>query len=236
MTTPTEFLKAAMDAAGLDDNDERAGIAAICMGESRMFGHSETGYSHTSNDRIRTVFGERVASLSDERLDEIKSDDESWFNFIYSPGNHVGKMLGNTQPEDGYEFRGRGFIQLTGRDNYRRYGELCGHPEIVTDPDKANDPEIAAALAVSYIDDRWDGQDFASMMHCVGNNTPDIRATKEGYYEQFTQSGEYDYTGAPVGPNAAPEHAPPAPKPASLGEELIGLVETAEAAVAKLIP
>jgi hypothetical protein len=103
-------------------------------------------------------------------------------------------MLGNTQPEDGYEFRGRGFIQLTGRDNYRRYGELAGYPEIVQEPEKANDPEIAAALAVAYIVDRWDGCDFESMMHCVGNNTPDIRASKEAYYEEFKANGTFART------------------------------------------
>jgi predicted chitinase len=140
MTTPVEYLKAAMDNAGLLDNEERAGIAAICMGESAMFGHSETGYAHTNNDRIRLVFGSRVAGLSNAQLNGIKASDEAWFNFIYSPSNHVGKMLGNTSEGDGYRFRGRGFIQLTGRANFARYGELSGHPEIVQDPDRANDP------------------------------------------------------------------------------------------------
>jgi predicted chitinase len=163
-----------MDAQGLDDNDTRAGLAAICMGESRMFGHTETGYSHTSNDRIRKVFGARVEHASDDELDELKADDRAWFDFIYSPRNSVGKMLGNTQLDDGYNYRGRGFIQLTGRDNYRRYGEKAGHPEIVQEPDKANDPEIAAALAVAYIKDRYKGGGFERMMRCVGNNTPDI--------------------------------------------------------------
>jgi hypothetical protein len=160
------------------------------MGESRMFGHTETGYAHTSNDRIRKVFGARVEHASDDELDELKADDRAWFDFIYSPRNSVGKMLGNTQLDDGYNYRGRGFIQLTGRDNYRRYGEKAGHPEIVQEPDKANDPEIAAALAVAYIKDRYKGGGFERMMRCVGNNTPDIAEAKRGYYEQFSESGE----------------------------------------------
>jgi predicted chitinase len=210
-SSPTDFLNAALDDYDFTD-DERAMVAGICMGESKMFGHSETGYSHTNNNRIRLVFGERVSSLSDERLNQIKADDESWFNFIYNPGNHVGKMLGNTQPDDGYKFRGRGFIQLTGRGNYAKYGADCDHPEIVNDPDKANDPEIAAALAVAYIADRWDGRDFESMVECVGNNTPDIRASKERFYEEFKANGTFART-EPLPQAKLPSE--PSPQPAN---------------------
>ena len=44
------------------------------------------------------------------------------------------KTLGNTQPGDGIKFKGRGFIQLTGRVNYENFSKFCGE-DCVTNPD-----------------------------------------------------------------------------------------------------
>ncbi|MEO8239235.1 MAG: glycoside hydrolase family 19 protein [Flavobacterium sp.] len=54
--------------------------------------------------------------------------------------NH--KYLGNTKPGDGYRFRGRGLIQLTGRGNYQRYKNYSGI-------DIINNPSLASNLTTS---------------------------------------------------------------------------------------
>ncbi|HJP94709.1 MAG TPA: peptidoglycan-binding protein [Pyrinomonadaceae bacterium] len=60
--------------------------------------------------------------------------------------------LGNQGPPDGKNFRGRGYIQLTGRSNYKIHGAAIGlGNELVTTPTLANQPDIAAKLLASFL-------------------------------------------------------------------------------------
>ncbi|MCF8176863.1 MAG: peptidoglycan-binding protein [Burkholderiaceae bacterium] len=59
--------------------------------------------------------------------------------------------LGNTRIGDGARFRGRGFVQLTGRANYEKYGKLL-NIALADNPDAACAPEVAACLLAAYID------------------------------------------------------------------------------------
>jgi len=63
------------------------------------------------------------------------------------------KDLGNTQPGDGARYHGRGYIQLTGRANYRSYGQKLGLP-LEQNPDLALRPEVAARILARYMKDR----------------------------------------------------------------------------------
>jgi hypothetical protein len=60
--------------------------------------------------------------------------------------------LGNTEPGDGALFRGRGFIQITGRSNYRHYGQRL-NVDIEEIPDRALEPGIAADILALYFKD-----------------------------------------------------------------------------------
>lgn len=59
------------------------------------------------------------------------------------------KILGNVKRGDGYRFRGRGYVQLTGRDNYTRAGRDLGI-DLVNNPDLAAQPDVAAKIAVWF--------------------------------------------------------------------------------------
>ena len=77
--------------------------------------------------------------------------------------------LGNVHPGDGVRFHGRGFIQITGRFNYGRYGPRIAalwqtSPDqadfdLVGDPDRALKPDFSAAVSALYFRDHGgDGQ------------------------------------------------------------------------------
>jgi putative chitinase len=87
------------------------------------------------------------------------SEFQSRFNT--SPGGHPfdlydnRKDLGNQGPIDGERYRGRGFVQLTGRTNYQVHGGAIGlGGQLIQDPDLANDAEIAARLLASFLKTR----------------------------------------------------------------------------------
>jgi peptidoglycan L-alanyl-D-glutamate endopeptidase CwlK len=61
--------------------------------------------------------------------------------------------LGNRDREDAERYRGRGFVQLTGRDNYRTYADRLDVP-LLGSPDLANDPRTAARILAAFIGDK----------------------------------------------------------------------------------
>jgi len=84
----------------------------------------------------------------------------------YEPGTEVGRRLGNTQPGDGARYKGRGFIQLTGRSNYRTYGEAIGlGRRLEEEPKLANDPRVAADLLAAFLKDKQRRVKYAVLGH-----------------------------------------------------------------------
>lgn len=63
------------------------------------------------------------------------------------------KDLGNTEVGDGVRFRGRGFVQITGRYDYTHFGEEIGR-DLLSNPALALDPQIAAEILAVYFRER----------------------------------------------------------------------------------
>lgn len=110
-----------------------------------------------------TAAGLTAAPMLLMALATIRAETESFLPiaeavsaFNTSPGGHPFDLydhraaLGNQGPPDGARFRGRGFVQLTGRANYTRYAHELSL-DLVAQPALACDPAIAARLLAHFL-------------------------------------------------------------------------------------
>ncbi|OFV47558.1 glycoside hydrolase family 19 protein [Oligella sp. HMSC09E12] len=119
--------------------------------ESGGFARLEENLNYRSADRLITVFGSRNG-LDRHKAYLLAGNPIEIANFVYG-GEWGRRNLGNTQPNDGWFFRGGGLIQLTGRANYTKASKALGI-DIVDLPDLVRkDKGIAAQAAMWWL---WD--------------------------------------------------------------------------------
>jgi putative chitinase len=131
--------------------------------------------------------------------------------------------LGNVEPGDGPRFKGRGLFQLTGRANYKAYGDAIGI-DLVTDPQRAADPATSVTLACEYwkrhnLNVQADNDDIVRITQIVNgglNGLPDRRV-----YLVKAKAALARMAGAAV--SAANPAAPPALRRGSAGEAVSDL-------------
>ena len=136
------IVLAQLKAQGIVDTRAQANILGMIQGESAFKMVAEQSYANTSNERIREVMGSRLPeNIKDDALTKLKKDPKKFFDTVYPD-------LG------GYDYRGRGFIQLTGEENYKLVGEMIG-VDLFGNPDLMLDPTIAAAASAAYFNLPW---------------------------------------------------------------------------------
>jgi predicted chitinase len=140
-----------MKAQGITNKYAQIGILSTIGKESGFVPQNEIGYSKTSNDRIRKIFGKRVKGLTDEQLNSIKADDSKFFDQVYGPPAKafLGFNTGNDAVGDGYKYRGRGFNGITFKTGYEKYSKETGM-DLVSNPDLLNDITVAAKAAIAF--------------------------------------------------------------------------------------
>ena len=138
-------LMAAFAQEGITDEKTQIALLANIKKESGFKPASEN-LNYTSTARLKEVFPTRTKNLSDEQLKQYTNNPQGLAELVY------GGKMGNTEPGDGFKYRGRGFIQLTGKNNYASMGKALNLP-LVDNPDLANDPVVAARIAARYIKD-----------------------------------------------------------------------------------
>ena len=116
---------------------------------------------------------------------------------IASGEDYEGRQdLGNTQPGDGKRYKGRGYIQITGRANYRKYGKIVGH-DLENNPQLASDPNIAADVALAYWNDRVDRS--AARAGDINTVTYNINGGYNGLDDRISRFETYKQKGLQTG-------------------------------------
>lgn len=162
-----------LGALGLVDNDSLpsviAGVTVTMV--SKMFPVTPVDNIRNNLPYVLNGLGERA--LGDKpmvlmALSTIRAETESFqpineglSKFNTSPGGRPFDLydfrsdLGNQGKGDGGKYRGRGYVQLTGRFNYQKYGAALGMSnKLVSDPELANNPAVAGKLLAAFLKDK----------------------------------------------------------------------------------
>ncbi len=109
-----------------------------------------------STDALIAKFGRHRISIEDAhrygRNESHAADQHAIANCIY--GGDWGRVkLGNTHPGDGAKFIGRSPIQITGRDNYARIGDIVGQ-DLTVMPELLEQPHYALEATIAWWESR----------------------------------------------------------------------------------
>lgn len=135
-------------AAGITQPRELANFMAQVGHESGGLVRLEEVFRYTHNTEqisgnVRSALRAGRDALEAARLEALAGRPERLAELMY------GGRMGNAEPGDGYLYRGRGYMQLTGRNQYADAGEALGL-DLVGNPDLAAQPEHASRIAIWY--------------------------------------------------------------------------------------
>lgn len=149
----------------------------------------------------------------------------------------LARAHGNTAPGDGVRYCGRGYVQITWKDNYRKASRIVGL-DLITNPDLAMRPNVAIAIMIDGMEAGWfTGKKNADFLNGTNPNYYAARriingqdkaatiSTYAGHFEAALKAAGYapatDAPAAVVAPAplsvvdaVPPRPAPPSPAPA----------------------
>jgi predicted chitinase len=138
-------ILAALDQANLGDLDMALMALATIRAETAGFVPIPEGVTHDRN----------VYNKKKKRNELVKgntSDEGTDGGHDFDRYDNRTTDLGNLGDPDGADFKGRGFVQLTGRANYTRLShQLRLGDQLIRNPEKADDPELAARILAQYL-------------------------------------------------------------------------------------
>lgn len=132
-----ERMLAGINEYGITDPEEQAMVLAQMGHESAGFTATEENLNYGAS-QLSNVFGKY---FNNSQAASYARNPEAIANRVY------GNRMGNTEEGDGWKYRGRGFIQLTGKNNYQALSDATG-VDYVSNPDLVSDPEHSAKASL----------------------------------------------------------------------------------------
>lgn len=133
-------IKESTFSAGVSELDD---FLREILHESGMLSRLEEGLNY-SVERLMQVWPTRFPTL--ESAQPYARNGMVLANKVY------GGRMGNVDPGDGFKYRGRGLMMVTGRDNYRALGKIMGL-DLERNPDLLAQPVYALLAAIAW----WEG-------------------------------------------------------------------------------
>ena len=190
----------------IDTPERIAGFIAQCAHESLNFTIMEENLNYRA-ETLDKIFPKYFAKAGRKAADYAKQP-EKIANIVY------GGRMGNNQPGDGYRFRGRGVIQLTGRDNYTNFGKTINKSaeEVAS---YVTSKEGAIESACWYWNSRninkaADAGDIVAMTKLINGGTIGLEDRKKHYLHALEVLTGKAVHHAPAAPAAAAPSAAPA--------------------------
>lgn len=167
-------LVAAMAEFGIDTPERCAAFLAQLHHESRGLTRLEEGFSYQAA-RLMEVWPFRFRTIAVAR-EWASKPREVLASYVYA--NRMGN--GSVTTRDGWNYRGRGFIQLTGKNNYAEFGEALNLP-LVESPSLAAFPPHAARIAARFWATRGcnakaDAGDFQAITRAINGGLTDHKS------------------------------------------------------------
>ena len=209
-----DALRSQLASQGITDPKAVANIMAQVQAESNFKPQDEN--LKYSGKKLFELYGAGNKGKNKVRFKTVEEAEAVAAKGPEAVGNVIyGGRMGNKEDE-GFKYRGRGLIQLTGKDNYKKFGDMIG-VDLVKNPDLANDPNIASKIAAAYFAEKQkagvDLTNIAAVGKAVGYAGGAAETAKRAQLAQGFMGGGGAAT--PSGTQAVAATSKPAEKPAT---------------------
>ena len=165
----------------VEDIDEFDEFLANVIQESLEFQHKTENMNYSA-DRLTKVWAKRFPDL--KSAEPFSHSPEKLANKVY------GFRMGNIYPDDGWKFRGGGFIGLTGREVYQKYAEykklgIEKAAELIRTTDEyALDSAYWFFYVLKGLKDKSVNDDFLGIVKSINGGTIGLK-DRQFYYERI---------------------------------------------------